>query len=177
MRRLETLVLSRKFLLHLRYKYLIHLLFSLDYIRFYHLRSYDRLNAPASFIQQMEQRSQVKFHEAQVALARTWIGDDGFWHQSKVKIKTPAAETGEVTLDENNLGMTEKKSTVETVAEVDFPTSTADAYATIKRFEAGAQGLRNDDPVSDSVAQHLLQDATDLRDERWLGTEQEERDW
>ncbi|KAG8962140.1 hypothetical protein FRC03_004555 [Tulasnella sp. 419] len=141
----------------------------LDYIRFYHLRSYDRINAPASFIKQMEQNSGVSFHEAQVALARCWIGDDGFWHQKTVKIKAPAWEKP----DQANLGTTEK-SAVEEIAEVNFPPSTQAAYDIVKQFESGAP--RGDEDVSDSIAQHLLEDVTDLRDERWLGTEQEEKD-
>ncbi|KAJ7787434.1 hypothetical protein B0H14DRAFT_2399439, partial [Mycena olivaceomarginata] len=49
----------------------------LDFIRFYHLRSYDRINAPLStYIQQIENQSGVKHHEAQIALARQWIGND-----------------------------------------------------------------------------------------------------
>lgn len=45
-----------------------------EYIRWYNLRSYDRINAPASFIKKMEERSGVNFHEAQVALAKVWVG-------------------------------------------------------------------------------------------------------
>lgn len=54
-----------------------------DYIRFYHLRSYDRINGPYnSFIKKMEEKSGVTFHQAQVALARKWIGKiDENWVQ------------------------------------------------------------------------------------------------
>lgn len=48
---------------------------STNYIQWYHLRSYDRINAPyESFIKQMEEKSGVKFNKARVALARKWIG-------------------------------------------------------------------------------------------------------
>jgi len=46
----------------------------------------------------------------------------------------------------------------------------------IKRFEHGADvlvGRRNDD-VADTVGQHALQDTTELADEQWLGSEEEE---
>ena len=50
-------------------------LFSEDYVRWYHLRAYDRINGPyKSFIKQMEEKTGILFHQAQVALARKWIG-------------------------------------------------------------------------------------------------------
>lgn len=42
------------------------------------------------------------------------------------------------------------------------------------RFEAGS--TRPDEEVSDNVGQHALNAKTGLHEERWLGTEQEERD-
>lgn len=48
---------------------------STNYIHWYHLRSYDRINAPyESFIKQMEEKSGISFDKARVALARKWIG-------------------------------------------------------------------------------------------------------
>lgn len=144
---------------------------SLDYIRFYHLRGYDRINAPASLITEMERNSGTSFFDAQVAQARLFIGDDGFWHQDDVKIKKPSAALG---LDDQNLGLTEKQS-AEAIVSVPFPPSTQVARETIARYESGAP--RSDRRVADSVAQHRLQDQTNLLDEEWLGSEQEERDW
>ncbi|KAG8908268.1 hypothetical protein FRB99_007801 [Tulasnella sp. 403] len=142
----------------------------LDYIRFYHLRVYDRINAPGSLISQMEQQSGVSFFDAQVGLARYFIGDDGFWHQEQVKIKRPSAALG---LDDTSLGMTEKHSTEE-VQSVDFPPSLDAAKSIIRKWESGA--TRGDAEVSDTVGQHKLMDSTRLEDEMWLGSEQEERD-
>ncbi|KAG8990617.1 hypothetical protein FRB93_003164 [Tulasnella sp. JGI-2019a] len=142
----------------------------LDYIRFYHLRAYDRINAPAGFINQMEINTGVTFYEAQVAQARMWIGDDMFWHQDMVKIKKPSAFSG---VDDENLGMTEKKTVAE-VESVNFPKSTALAEGIVRRFESGAP--RSDMMVSDSISHHMLQDTTRLEDEAWMGSEQEERD-
>lgn len=150
---------------------LLKLLVRLDYIRFYHLRGYDRLNAPASFIKQIEQNSGTTFYDAQIAMARLQIGDDGFWHQSDVKIKKPSAFSG---LDDSNLGMTEKQSTEE-VQVAQFPPTTQAASQIVRQYEAGAP--RSDYMVADTIAQHRLQDRTSIFDERWMGSEQEERDW
>ncbi|PAV14831.1 phospholipase D nuclease [Pyrrhoderma noxium] len=140
-----------------------------QYIKFYHLRSYDRINAPyGSFIGQMEQNSGVSFHEAQVALARQWIGQPfpGVKVQDKVYIKKPPT-TGEA--------LTEDKSKVE-VEEIPLPATEDDARQIVERFERGADDIRGDEDVADTVSQHMLQDRTALFDEKWLGTETEERD-
>ncbi|KAF8752827.1 phospholipase [Rhizoctonia solani] len=144
----------------------------MHYIRFYHLRTYDRINSPASFIREMEQNSGVTFHQAQVAQARLWIGDDGFWHQEKVQIRAPEPTAG---LDNSGMGLTEKgKETQKTVEAVDMPATTQEAEEIISRFQNGAP--RGDEDVADTVGQHSLADQTKLTDEQWLGSEQEERD-
>lgn len=83
----------------------------MDFIRFYHLRAYDRINAPqreflrcsemklttflflaASYLERIQQDSGISFHEAQVALARQWLGDQattGDGGPVKVTIKSP----------------------------------------------------------------------------------------
>jgi phospholipase D1/2 len=142
-----------------------------NYIRFYHLRSYDRINAPVSFIQEMSQGSGVSFFKAQVAQARLFVGDDSQWKQKSIKINRPTAFVPDDM--HQGLGTTERKGT-EVIEEVPFPASSQEAEQTIKRFESAAP--RNDDEVSDSVAQHVLEDVTDLQTEEWLGTPQEEKD-
>jgi hypothetical protein len=48
---------------------------STNYIQWYHLRSFDRINAPyESFIKKMEEKSGILFNKARVALARKFIG-------------------------------------------------------------------------------------------------------
>lgn len=59
---------------------------------------------------------------------------------------------------------------------VPIPKSEDEAREIIERFERGADSIRGDDQVSDTVAQHMLDDTTKLQDEQWLGTEQEELD-
>ncbi|KAM6499803.1 phospholipase D/nuclease [Amanita muscaria] len=132
-----------------------------DYIRFYHLRTYDRINAPmGTLIKQMEQNSGVTFLDAQVAMARQWIGDDTLTQQKEVDIILPQ-ETQEAIV-------VEKTKTVK----VAIPQSEAAASNVIARFERGAP--REDADVSDSVSSHALLDTTSLLDEKWLGNEQEE---
>ncbi|CUA74327.1 Phospholipase D p2 [Rhizoctonia solani] len=143
-----------------------------DYIRFYHLRTYDRINSPASFIREMEQNSGQTFHQAQVAQARLWIGDDGYWHQETVQIRAPEPSAG---MDSSGMGVTEKgKEAQKTVEAVSMPATTQEAEDIVSRFQNGA--TRGDEGVADTVGQHALMDRTRLSDEQWLGSEQEERD-
>lgn len=114
----------------------------------------------------MEQRSGVTFHEAQIALAKQWVGVPETWSQPTVSIKKP---------DETKEGIVIEDTSVK-VEEVDFPATVEEAVATVEKFESGAVGLRDDIHVSDSVAHHALMDSTSLLQEKWLGTEQEELD-
>ncbi|KAI0042796.1 phospholipase D [Auriscalpium vulgare] len=141
----------------------------LDYIRFYHLRVYDRINAPLnSLIAKMEERSGVKFNQAQVALARMWVGDSadaGQPNEVTIKLSQPTAEGIVVS------GKTEVKT-----EKYPMPASYDEAKDIIERFERAADVGRRNDDVSDTVVQHSLRDNTRLIDEKWLGDEQEELD-
>ncbi|KAG8876589.1 hypothetical protein FRB98_007233 [Tulasnella sp. 332] len=141
-----------------------------NYIRFYHLRVYDRINAPVSFINNMAQYSGTSFFDAQIGQARLFIGDDTEWNQKSIKINEPSeyAPGGG-----QNLGTTQKQG-AQVIQEVAYPASCQQAAATVKRFESSAP--RDDSHVSDSVSQHMLNDRTQLSQEQWLGTPQEEKD-
>ncbi|KAJ7482689.1 hypothetical protein FB451DRAFT_1235871 [Mycena latifolia] len=140
----------------------------LDYIRFYHLRSYDRINAPLStYIQAIEEKSGVKFHAAQVALARQWIGDDSDGSQKEVTLALPVATKEGLVVSDKTEAKTET---------VPIPESEDAAREVIERFERAAREVRGDEDVADNVAQHMLHDRTSLMEEKWLGTEQEELD-
>jgi phospholipase D1/2 len=120
----------------------------------------------ASLISIMEQTSGVKFREAQVALARQWIGPElGQDAPKEVTIKSPEPTTEGVVVSE--------KTDVKTET-VPIPESYEAAKDMIKRFESGADNIRGDEEVSDTVAQHMLLDKTSLMDEKWLGTDEEE---
>jgi phospholipase D1/2 len=117
----------------------------------------------------MEANSGVKFHEAQVAQARLWIGDQadagGVDPITEVAIQVPQP-TGE--------GIVETKEAK--VEKVKPPATEEEARQLIERFEHGADSIRGDEEVADTVSQHALNDETGLLDETWLGTEEEERD-
>ncbi|KAG2131140.1 hypothetical protein BD769DRAFT_1452087 [Suillus cothurnatus] len=141
----------------------------MDYIRFYHLRSYDRINAPQkSLISQMEANSGVTFYEAQIALARQWEGPrytgDDAPKEVFIKVPQPAQE---------GMALSQTKMKLQKVA---LPASYDDAVNIVRRFEKGSDDIRGDEDVSDSVSQHRLLDRTRLSDEIWYGSEAEERD-
>ncbi|CCA77742.1 related to phospholipase D [Serendipita indica DSM 11827] len=138
-----------------------------DYIRVYHLRSYDRINAPwPSFISEMEKQSGVTLHEAQIALAKQWVGEPTIWSQPKIGIQKPLPTQEGIVLENTKVE----------VEEVEFPKTVEEAVETIRKFESAAKTLRPDHEVSDSIAHHAMIDDTSLLDEKWLGTEQEELD-
>ena len=112
----------------------------------------------------MEQNSNVKFSEAQVALARQWVGGDELTLQKEVTLVVPQEESL-VPADKSKPQATEK---------VPIPADENAARQVIETFQSGADNLRSDDPVSDNVAQHMLADKTSLFDEQWLGTPEEE---
>jgi len=140
-----------------------------DYIRFYHLRVYDRINAPMdTLIAQMEANSGIKFGQAQVALARQWVGDSAdpsMPTQVAVKLPEPTSE-----------GIVLSNKTEVKLETYPLPRLYSDAVAVIEQFERGANALvgRQHDAVADTVGQHALQDKTELGDEQWLGSEEEE---
>ncbi|KAJ7872003.1 hypothetical protein B0H14DRAFT_3439215 [Mycena olivaceomarginata] len=129
----------------------------LDFIRFYHLRSYDHINAPLC----------VKHHEAQIALARQWIGNDSDGSQKEVTISLPV-ETKE--------GILHTDKTPLKTETVPIPESEDAARRVIEKFEAVAKAVRGDEDVADNVAQHMLHDRTSMLEEKWRGSEQEELD-
>lgn len=142
----------------------------MDYIRFYHLRAYDRINAPAGFIGQIEQNSGVKFHEAQVAASRQLLSGDAFTHYSDTHPPSVTVAIPQKTTE----GVVETDKTAPLTETIPVPETDEAARAIVEKFEHGADNLRRDAAVADSVSQHLLDDSTTLLDEAWLGTEEEE---
>ncbi|KAF9076259.1 hypothetical protein BDP27DRAFT_1398485 [Rhodocollybia butyracea] len=137
----------------------------MEYIRFYHLRAYDRINAPQpSYLERIQEQSGTSFHQAQVALARQWLGDSG---PAKVTIKSPEVSKEGVVITE--------KTPVKEEA-IDVPATEEEAREIIAKYERAAEAVRGDEKVADNVVQHMLEDKTDLLQEKWLGSEQEELD-
>lgn len=116
------------------------------------------------FINKMEENSGVKFHEAQVALSRQWVAGDELTTQKQIILVVP---------EEESLVPADKSKAQSTV-KVDIPVDDNAAREVVEKFEGGARDLRSDEPVADTVAQHMLADKTSLLDEQWLGTEEEE---
>nr|ODN91177.1 phospholipase D [Cryptococcus depauperatus CBS 7841] len=136
-----------------------------EYISFWNLRSYDRINNPRVRIKAMEEESGISFHEAQVALAKLYIGSDDVTGKADevVNIEQPHDQlTGA-----DQIG---KKDMVEKA--ITLPKTIKEAEDILKRFQNAA---KNDDAhISDNVGQHAMQDKTTLFDEQWEGTEEEE---
>lgn len=141
----------------------------LDYIRFYHLRTYDRLNAPMSFIGEMEKASGTTFEAAEVALARQWLGPDEEEREYTVKIKSVEPTQG----DPNTMGTTVPESSDDHIKEIKVPATVQEAVDIIKQFESGAP--RSDDDVADTISQHVQLDKTGVKEAKWLGTPEEEK--
>ncbi len=96
----------------------------------------------AEVIEQMERNPGVKFSEAQVAVARQWVSGDNY--HTKGRHNLHAARGG--------LFPSDKPQATETVA---IPPDDNAAKETIDRFEKGAEGVRDDSNVSDTVARHI----------------------
>ena len=116
----------------------------------------------------MEANSGIKFGQAQVALARQWVGDSAdpsMPTQVAVKLPEPTSE-----------GIVLSNKTEVKLETYPLPRLYSDAVAVIEQFERGANALvgRQHDAVADTVGQHALQDKTELGDEQWLGSEEEE---
>ena len=101
-----------------------------------------------SFIAEMEQKSGVDFEDAQVALARQWLGPDEESKEYTVKIKFVKPTQGEV----NNMGKADKTKD-DQVKDVKVPATTQEAVDIIKQFESGAP--RADDNIADTISQHV----------------------
>lgn len=114
----------------------------------------------------MEQNSGVTFHQAQVALAKQWIGIPDVWAPEVVAIKQPEPTQEGLIVENGN----------SSIEQVSLPPTVEAAVEIVEKFEAGAVGLRDDHHVSDSIAHHTLMDSTNLKQEKWLGTEKEELD-
>ncbi|EJT48644.1 hypothetical protein A1Q1_02371 [Trichosporon asahii var. asahii CBS 2479] len=139
-----------------------------EYISFWNLRSYDRINAAESVIKAQEEASGVKFHEAQVAMARLYVGEAGDQvdEDEYVYIEKPHDQA-------TAAAETNKKKTAREAVKI--PRTMAEARDIIDRFEAA--GAPQGKPTEDNICQHALRtEGQTLLDEPWNGTEQEERD-
>jgi len=135
-----------------------------QYISFYNLRGYDRINNDRAMLAEMEQRSGISFHAAQVALARIYEGD-AYKPGQKIKIKNPATDVEKT--DENG-----KKLPI-VVAEVEMPASIEEAEDIVRRFESSAP--REDYAVKDTIAHCLLHGQPSIFEQTWQGSAEDEK--
>jgi phospholipase D1/2 len=56
-----------------------------------------------------------------------------------------------------------------------MPETLNDAKSVVEKWEAAAKKISGAGDISDTVGGHALQDKSALSDEKWLGTEEEER--
>ena len=56
-----------------------------------------------------------------------------------------------------------------------MPATVEEAQEVVDRWIRAAESIRSDEDVADNVVQHMLHDRTSLLEEKWLGTEEEER--
>lgn len=164
-----------------------------EYISFYHLRGYDRLNNDPEMIKKMEETSGVTYHQAEVASARLFLGDQGYVSGQKVAIKVPVQ--GGEELD------SEGKKKPPKVEEVVMPSSEEEAREIINKFReqlsvgrvlwsiaisnqsspyspvsfAEQAAPRDDYNVRDSISSNILHGQPDTKDEPWYGSEESEK--
>ena len=119
----------------------------------------------------MEASSGVTFEEAQVALARQWIGN-----QANAKGKDAIKEVHVQVPKPTSEGITQTQTENTKTKKFRLPSSEEKARRIIERFEHGADKVRGDKEVADTVSQHRLADWTGLLSEKWLGTAEEEKD-
>ncbi len=133
-----------------------------EYISFYHLRGYDRINYDRTVIQRMEQESGVTFHEAQVAESRLHLGDHT--KTSVVRIKNPV-------MDANATDEKGKRKPAQ-IAEVKLPATEQEARDLLHRFHSKAP---RDPEVRDTIASNILEGQPSTATETWHGSEEDEK--
>ncbi|KIM27084.1 hypothetical protein M408DRAFT_71698 [Serendipita vermifera MAFF 305830] len=132
-----------------------------NYITFYHLRSYDRINGATSRLQKIIMQSGVSYEQAQGALARIWLGDDG-------PKQAEGNSSGQNIVKASDTGKDGNR------ASLPIPPTVASAMEILNKFQAASTA--EDKAVTDSVAGHALQEKFPLGNEQWAGTDAEKKD-
>lgn len=115
----------------------------------------------------------MTFYQAQVAQAREWIGDgwqDGSARELKI-LEVQGNVGGGLRLEGDA-----KKSDTKAVT-LPLPRDRQEAKRTVDRFENAAKDVLGGFRVSDNVGQHAMKGTGYLSEEKWFGTEDEERNW
>lgn len=122
-----------------------------------------------TFIKAIEEQSGIKFHQAMSALARMWVGKGE--EQNAPKETSVVLPTGKMAEEITASGGKPELKT-ETYQ---LPQSYEEAKEIVDRWHDVAVRLRGHGDVSDNVVQHMMHDRTDLREEGWLGSPEEEK--
>lgn len=137
-----------------------------EYISFYNLRGIDRINT--SRVREMEKASGISFHQAQVAAARVYLGEQGYVSgRSKVAIRA-AEDTMKQGKEKDSDGKTKAK----VIEEVDLPKTVDDAMEILRKFQSAVPAA--DDHVKDSIAGNVFHGQTAIKDEPWPSSDEEE---
>jgi len=130
-------------------------------------------HASETYLKDVEKRSGVTFQEAQVAQAREWIGDgwsDGSTRELKI-FEANGNIGGGLQMEGDAKKSDAKFKTFP------LPQDRQEAKRTVDRFENAAKDSLAGSQVSDNVGHHAMKGTGSLWEERWFGTEEEERNW
>ena len=130
-------------------------------------------HASETYLRDVEKRSGVTFQEAQVAQAREWIGDgwsDGSTRELKI-FEAKGNVGGGLQLEGDAKKSDAKAKTFP------LPQDRREAKRIVDSFENAAKDSLGGSHISDTVGQHAMKGTGPLSDERWAGTEEEERSW
>lgn len=122
-----------------------------------------------SYIRKIEEQSGIAYHQLNVALSRLWVGER--MNPDDPKEVSVSIPTGQSLAEQSTSGA---KPVLKSET-YPLPESVAEAQEVVDRWERVARSVRSDEDVADNVVQHMLHDRTSLLDEKWLGTEDEER--
>jgi phospholipase D1/2 len=137
-----------------------------EYISFYNLRGIDRINT--SRVREMEKKSGIGFHQAQVAAARVYLGEQGMvGGQQKVAIRA-AEDTSQGDKKKDKDGKTKAK----VIEEVELPKTIDEAMEILRKFQSAVPEA--DEHVKDSIAGNVLHGQTPIKDEPWPSSDEEE---
>ena len=122
-----------------------------------------------TFVKFIEEQSGIKFHEAMTALARIYVGrEEEYNPPTETTVVLP---TGGLV---NQLSASGQQPIMKTET-YQLPQSYEEAQEIVDRWHRAAASLREGGDIADNVIQHTMEDRTNLRNEQWLGTSEEEK--
>ncbi|MBW0471417.1 hypothetical protein O181_011132 [Austropuccinia psidii MF-1] len=140
-----------------------------QYISFWNLRSFDRINNDPATLEEIERRTGINYYQTQAALSRIYLGDNSSpeeLERNKV-VEFKLAQKGE-NLEKGLVSF--KAYEGETIKE-DLPDTLDEAYECLRRWSEAVPNF--DKEVPDSIATQNY--PTGLENVPWLGNEESER--